>query len=94
MFACAFSFSRSLMLFCCEAPGPPTGLLADPRDIDHKSSKLAAGFCCCCEPTPGDVVVARGGGDVGDMTAWLGMRGAPIGGGLAIIGRIMFCIGF
>ena len=83
------------MLFCWGVPAPPAGLDADPRDMDHRSSKLAAGFDCDCEAMPGDVVVARGGGDVGDMTpAWAGTRGAPMGGGEAIMGRIMFCIGF
>lgn len=85
------------MLFCeplaaTVFPAPPE---AEPRDMDHRSSKLAAGFCCCA-PAPGDVVDARRGGDAGDMVppeVEVGTSGAPIGGGEAIMGRIMFCMG-
>ena len=87
------------MLFCAPMPTPPAaGLLVPaPRDIDQRSSKFADAFGCA----PGDAVVVRAGGDIGDMTPRFGMSGAPIGvfiigGGDATMGFIMFigvCIG-
>ena len=74
----------------------------EPRDIDHKSSKLVAdGFCVGFDAT-GEVTFERGGGEVGVIVGIRGACGAIIGGGDAIIGggeaiiggRIVLCIGF
>ena len=88
------------MLFCGAPPRlpPAAGFAAPaPSDMDQRSSKFADAFGCA----PGDAVVVRAGGDIGDMTPRFGMRGAPIGvfiigGGDATMGFIMFigvCIG-
>ena len=85
-----------MILFCWDAPDVLLLLAVEeePRDIDHRSSKLVADGFCVEFDAAGEATFERGGGEVGVIVGIRGTCGAIIGGGDAIIGgRIVLCIG-